>query len=339
MSALRAYAAAGVVVAIIGAFLFLHERALAPFSASQEAVPPQARLLLVGDMFFDRSIRTTAQAKGYDHLLSCVKDRFLGYDAVIGNLEGPITERKSVAVGSRVGSWQNYTFTFEPEVARLLARHNVRAVSLGNNHIENMGEEGITQTHRFLREAGVAYFGGVQVKTSTEDTMIYHSVSREPIYRTEINGERLSFVAYNQFGGMPPEDVAPRIASERAAGYFVIVMAHWGEEYVPPVAEVRRAAKLFADAGAGLIIGSHPHVVQERELIGSTPVYYSLGNFLFDQFFSEEVRHGLVVEAVIGEGRLVSEAQFATTMRQEERQVCFDADLMSNGSKNAIVNG
>lgn len=311
----------GAAVAAIGAFLYFFENQVSSFQAPMPEVPTEARLLFVGDMFFDRSIRTTAQEKGYDYLLSCVAERFRSYDAVVANLEGPITDRKSVATGSRVGSWQNYTFTFEPEVAALLARHNVKFVSLGNNHIENMDEAGVVSTRKYLEEAGVAYFGGVSVFEEKSADIA------EPVHRTEIQGQALSFVAYNQFGGMPPEDVAPRIRAEKEAGRFVVVLAHWGEEYIPPVKAVRATAKLFADAGAGLIIGAHPHVVQEKGTIGETVVYYSLGNFLFDQFFSDEVQHGLAVEAVFKNGELVSLTDHPTTMLREERQVCFDADL------------
>jgi gamma-polyglutamate biosynthesis protein CapA len=194
-------------------------------------------------------------------------------------------------------------------------------VSLGNNHIENMDEAGVLSTRAYLEEAGVAHFGGLAL-LHEEPTDV-----GEPVHRMELEGQRLSFIAYNQFGGMAPQEVSPRIASEKAGGYFVVVMAHWGEEYVPPVQGVREAARLFAEAGAGLIIGSHPHVVQESETIGETRVYYSLGNFLFDQFFSEEVRHGLAVEAIFKDGTLVSITELPTTMLQEERRVCFDADL------------
>lgn len=314
--------------AAAGGFLLYAPTLHAPERGPDAPGEQEARTLFVGDMFFDRSIRTTAEVEGYDYLLSCVKDRFLSYDAVIANLEGPITTKRSVAAGSKVGSWQNYTFTFEPEVAALLARHNVKAVSLGNNHIGNMGEEGIAATQRYLESAGISYFGGVQDKSASDkNTMIYHSVLREPIWRSEIGGQRLSFVAYNQFGGMPPEAVASRIKAEKAGGRFVVVFAHWGEEYVPPVKAVREQAALFARAGAGLIIGSHPHIVQESEVLGQTKVYYSLGNFLFDQFFSEDVRHGLAVEATFKDGRLIDTKELPTTMLQDERRVCFDADL------------
>lgn len=306
-------------VAAIAAALYPQQRALAPDVSLENREEP-AKLLFVGDMFFDRSIRTTAEERGYDFLLSCVKDRFDSYDLVVGNLEGPITEQSSVSVGSVIGSWQNFTFTFAPEVASLLARHNVKAVSLGNNHIGNMGEDGVVSTREHLDLAGVGHFGGIELLDEKPTEV------GEPVYRTELKGEALSFIAYNQFGGMSPEEVVVRIAAEKEDGRLVVVMAHWGEEYIPPVSEVRRAARLFAEAGADIVIGAHPHVVQEREIIGDTPVYYSLGNFLFDQFFSEEVRRGLAVEVHIQHGLVQSTAEYPTEMLRD-RRVCFEGDL------------
>jgi poly-gamma-glutamate synthesis protein (capsule biosynthesis protein) len=79
-------------------------------------------------------------------------------------------------------------------------------------------------------------------------------------------------------------------------GDFVIVMPHWGEEYVSTTSPALRAqAKAFVDAGAGAIIGSHPHVVGEQEWMGTVPVFYSLGNFIFDQYFSSSVMKGEIV--------------------------------------------
>ncbi len=314
----------GIIALLVGAgrlfFFPLHlERPplAAPSEVNKETEP--ARLLFVGDMFFDRSIRTTAEQKGYDYLLSCVKDRLLSYDAVVGNLEGPVTDKKSVSVGSFLGSWQNFTFTFAPDVAPLLLRHNIRIVDLGNNHIDNMQEEGVLQTRSYLDKADVGHFGGPVYSRGAGAT------SSESIYRTTVQEQKFSFISYNQFGDLSPEDTVPLIAAEKKDGRFVVVFSHWGEEYVPPVAAVKRAARLFSNAGADLIIGAHPHVVQGHEQVGDTLVYYSLGNFLFDQFFSEEVSHGLAVDVTVNHGKLVSTVEYKTTMGKD-RRVCFSGD-------------
>lgn len=262
------------------------EPARAPAAGSATRVQDQeATILFVGDMSFDRYLRQKAEQFGSEHLFSCI-DPLLGEaDVVVGNLEGPITDHASVSAGSVVGSPANFRFTFPPETAPLLHAHGIRIVNLGNNHIRDFGTDGIASTRAYLGAAGVASFGGI--------------AGDEPPYRTELAGVPVSFVSYNQFGGGPAEAVAGTIAAERAAGRTVIVYTHWGEEYMPPTPRVRETARLFAESGASLVVGSHPHVIQERETISTTPVYYSLGNFIFDQYWNEEVSTGLVLRVTV----------------------------------------
>ncbi len=242
----------------------------------------KAKIIFVGDMFFDRQIRKVIYAKGEDHVFSCIHDFLKEADVVVGNLEGPITENASVSLLSQVGAPDNFIFTFPTITAELLAKNNIKIVSLGNNHIGNFGREGIASTHKYLQEAGVEYFGGLS--------------GNEPIHQTKIGGQKISFIAYNEFGGESAQKVAEKIKSEKAAGQKVIVFAHWGEEYIAPVARVKKAAKLFAESGADFIVGAHPHVIQNSERVGDTQVYYSLGNFIFDQYWNKEVSTGLVLE-------------------------------------------
>ncbi len=259
-------------------------------------------ILFLGDMMFDRGIRQVGVKKGGDFLFSCVDPWLKEADLVVGNLEGPITENASVSVGSVVGSSRNFQFTFPTSTAPLLFAHNVRLVNLGNNHINNFGSSGIASTKEYLTGAGVSYFGGL--------------AGDSPVYRTTMHGINLSFVNYNQFGGDSARDVAALIATEHATGNTVIVYTHWGEEYVPPTEGVREIARLFAESGADLIVGSHPHVIQESESIGGTKVYYSLGNFIFDQYFDPEVRRGLTILVHI----------FPDHMNIEERPVTITPD-------------
>ncbi len=243
------------------------------------------KILFVGDMFFDRQIRKVIAERGADQILGCISDFLKEFDLVVGNLEGPITDNPSISLGSEIGSPENFVFTFPPSTAKLLAKNNIRAVSIGNNHIGNFGYEGLTSTRRYLGEAGVDFFGGLE--------------GDEDILRKEVGGVPFVFIAYNQFGGEDPLRVASKIKLERAENQKakIIVFAHWGEEYVGPTEHMRRSAKLFAESGADLVIGAHPHIIQEQEMFGETPVYYSLGNFVFDQYWNKEVSTGLGVIA------------------------------------------
>ncbi len=266
-------------------------------------------VMFVGDMFFDRYIRSQMSRYGADYPFTCIDPLLQSADFVIGNLEGPITTNTSISVGSIPGSAHNYVFTFPTTTAEVLARHNVRAVTLGNNHILNFGRDGVVQTHTYLDTAGVGYFGGV--------------VDDEPIYRVDEHGEHLSFVAYNEFGGASAEAVAQRIYEESLAGRTVIVFAHWGTEYSTSIKNIQPLAILFVESGAKAIIGSHPHVVGQHEVIEQTPVYYSLGNFIFDQYFSADTRRGLAVEMMFDNGTIKNIKEYPLRI-ERYGQTCED---------------
>lgn len=257
-----------------------------------------ARVLVVGDMMFDRYVRQVSYNKGGDYIFSCedsngitLGDFLKSADLVVGNLEGPITENASRSMYSETGNESNYIFTFPTGTAELLAKNNIKLVSLANNHINNFGEIGIASTKKYLAEAGVEYFGLPANRESL--------VSEE-----EIQGHKLSFIAYNEFGTIVAEDVIEKIKEEKLKDQIIIVYAHWGDEYALPPTRVKKLARTFVDAGADIIIGSHPHIVQESENYKDKIIYYSLGNFIFDQYFDEKVSEGLVLELKINNGNI-----------------------------------
>ncbi|OGJ22432.1 MAG: hypothetical protein A3J60_00345 [Candidatus Pacebacteria bacterium RIFCSPHIGHO2_02_FULL_46_9] len=255
---------------------------------------PAIRIVFVGDMQFDRDIRALAQKSptGYDVLLDPTLSQYLqAADLVIGNLEGPITDQPSISLGSEIGSTRNYIFTFSPEIIPFLQKHKL-AVNLGNNHINNFGEAGFWQTTEYLDTADIDWFGQVPYLPDTENN------TRVFIYTHA--GVSIAFINYNQFLGPGLIAAVADIKQWRNNVDKVIVYTHWGNEYEPKANIVlqTQARQLFA-TGADLVIGSHPHVEQQLEIIDGKRVYYSLGNFIFDQYFSSEVQTGLVVEITI----------------------------------------
>jgi poly-gamma-glutamate synthesis protein (capsule biosynthesis protein) len=83
-----------------------------------------------------------------------------------------------------------------------------------------------------------------------------------------------------------------------------VLFAHWGEEYVPKAtARQERLAHAFVDAGADMIIGAHPHIVEPIEIYKNKAIFYSLGNFMFDQYFSYATTHGVAVHVEWGDER------------------------------------
>lgn len=263
-----------------------------------------AQLLFLGDLMLDRSIRQAAQKNGNDFIFARLKPWFMEQDLVIANLEGPITANKSVSVGSAIGSRRNFIFTFDPSVAKTLFDNYLRLVSLGNNHILNFGAAGLVATRQFLDGALINYFGAPPADGESPE---------ERSFIKEIRGLKIAFVNYNQFvGKVSAEQAAAReeIAKIKKAVDVVIVYAHWGAEYTAsPNDAVKKLARDFIDAGADLIIGSHPHVIQSVEEYKGKKIYYSLGNFIFDQYFDPATRRGLgvTVKINLADGALLFE--------------------------------
>jgi len=272
--------------------------------------PPSATVIFGGDMLFDRTIRGAMEAKGEDFIFSCIDEVLSEADVVVANLEGPITEHPSVSLGSAIRSPENFTFTFPTSVAPLLARHNIRLVNLGNNHILNFGWDGARSTLEHLRAAEVGYFGDPLEKR---------------VAREELNGVMLAFIGYNEFASngwrTNAEAVLSEIKSALADEYVPVVYTHWGDEYsAEPPERVRALARTFIDAGAAIIIGSHPHVVQRPEMYRGKYIYYSLGNFFFDQYWSDAVRTGLLLRVSFAPG-VVSIEEIPVVM-ERTRQTC-----------------
>jgi len=256
------------------------------------------QLLFVGDIMFDRGIRYYAgknglpampahagQAGGNEFIFDKISPTLLGNDLVVANLEGPITDNKSVSAGTAIGSANNYFFTFDPSWAKTLFQENIRLVDLGNNHILNFGKAGVDSTEKYLDNAGVDYFGA----PSGDKSIIKN-----------IGGVKIAFVSYNQFLSSNIADEQKATIAEiekiKSEADIVVVFSHWGIEYQslinPPEESL---ARQFIDAGADLVVGSHPHVIGPIEIYKGKRIYYSLGNFIFDQYFNEDVRNGLGV--------------------------------------------
>jgi poly-gamma-glutamate capsule biosynthesis protein CapA/YwtB (metallophosphatase superfamily) len=111
-------------------------------------------------------------------------------------------------------------------------------------------------------------------------------------------------VPYNQFLGTIDETL--RALAEVPKEHITIVFPHWGNEYQPATPSQKYLAHMFADAGADAVIGAHPHVIQEHEIVNGIPIYYSLGNFIFDQYWSDEVRTGMGVVLHVTEQGIAS---------------------------------
>lgn len=252
--------------------------------SSQPTARP-IKLLFVGDIMLDRTIRKDGERIGYQNLFACLEEKFSQYDSVIGNLEGAVTDYESVSRDASYLSAASFRFTFDKEAVKVLRDLGLSVVSLANNHIKDFGDIGIAQTVYNLNTLDVLHFGNPQP-----------GVQRWAL--EEINSTKIAYIPYNEFYGTV-EQTMDDLQQSQSFSDIQIVFAHWGSEYVPVRFDVKQKAHQFVSAGADLIIGAHPHVVQESEIYQGVPIYYSLGNFIFDQYFQPEVMEGLAVSIEI----------------------------------------
>jgi poly-gamma-glutamate synthesis protein (capsule biosynthesis protein) len=284
-------------------------RYLHPFSPPSQPRPAHADIIFGGDMMFDRTLRTYAARYGGDSLFACLDPLFSKADLVVANLEGPITANPSISLNSAPGDGNNYTFTFPTTTAPLLLAHNVGVVSIGNNHIMNFGRDGLAQTKRALTAAGVGYFGDPD------------SLESERVGRRTVGGIPFSFINWSDWTSDNTDITGQQVAVEKAAGRVVVVYAHWGEEYLPATDREKRLARTLVDQGADIVLGSHPHVVQEHEVYHGKHIFYSLGNLIFDQYWNDAVSHGLLVR-VSFDIHGVSGVEEIPVVLQRNRQTC-----------------
>lgn len=229
------------------------------FERGEPVDEPFVSIQFVGDVMLDRGVRSRIEAQGVDYPWRDVERFLQGAQLRVANLEGSIDEGKSIATEE-----PPFRFSFDPESVEAI-KPFFDVVSLANNHSRDRDIPGEIRTKDWLDKLGLAWFGGY--------------ATAEPVYRSG----RVSIVGYHQFGFQYP-DLTPIIEREAYDGQFVIVYPHWGEEYIAsPQDGQRELATQMVEAGADLIIGSHPHVVQGIESIDGVPVIYSLGNFVFDQ--------------------------------------------------------
>lgn len=284
---------------------------LPPPSSPQPTAPSsKVTLLFGGDLMFDRHIRLALQKNGVDFALKELQPLFLQHDFVIANLEGPITNFPSKSVGSAVGSTNNYLFTFDPSITQMLHEMNITIVNIGNNHILNFGVTGLSQTKVQLDEEKVRYFGNA----STDES--------ERIVFVEKNSVNIALANYNEFGTDGFQRALTDIQKAQSTADIVVMYTHWGAEYQPYAnGVIQQQAHQFIDAGADVVIGSHPHVVQQHEIYKNKHIYYSLGNFVFDQYFEEAVQNGLLVSLTIEGLNITQVTELPITLQKNGQTV------------------
>lgn len=262
---------------------------------------------LVGDVAFVNPIERNSKAKGYDYAWKEVGQIFQQDDFTLLNLETSITKSEE--------KWPEKEFNFrsDPKHAEEMRRQSVEAVSLANNHTLDFGRKGFADTLRHLKKSGIQYTGGGADLSEAIRPILF-----------EKNGTKIAVLSFSRvvpsvkwYAGKNRSGIvgaydsqleeAIRIVKEWDAKTDVLMVAlHWGKMHIEqPGASEERAARRLIDAGADVVIGHHPHVLQGIELYKNRPIFYSLGNFIFPNLGGNADR--TMIAQVVLEGSRVRE--------------------------------
>ncbi len=256
-----------------------------------------ATLTFAGDVMLDRGVKGNVVKNfnnDYSKLFENV-DIFKNDDISFVNLEGPVSN-----IGHNVGSI--YSFRMPVDTIPTLKNTGVDIVSFANNHVGDYTGIAFKDTLERLRNNDIAWTGAG-----------YNYNDAKTVRIITVNDIKIGYIGFSDVGPnwMKATEKNPGIllandpnikeiiSTAKSQTDFLVVSFHWGEEYKEYNNRQEYLAKTVIDSGADLVVGHHPHVAQDIEYYKEKPIIYSLGNFIFDQYFSPETMSGLVVQVEV----------------------------------------
>ncbi len=255
-------------------------------------------LLFAGDIMLGRQVGNLIERNTpvypFEKIMPTL--RALSPDLFVVNLEGPITTRN--APDPRISAEQPYSMRFQldPSVVGGLVGAGITHVTLANNHSLDQGGQGMNDTRAYLSNTPITPFG------------FWNGDALGSIATTTIHGHDIVLIGL---------DTTMTLHDMRAMGdaltalpdeAFVVTFLHWGNEYETTHSrEQEEFAHFLIDHGVDLIVGAHPHVVQDVETYNDKTIFYSLGNFVFDQYWNDDVQTGLMVLATLDRDKVTYE--------------------------------
>ena len=269
--------------------------------AAQEEIINTVSLTAIGDMIYhSHQIRPVPQEpSGYDYYnnLVHVKDMLEKADITVGTYETTTTSSKK---------YQGYpTFNTPPESLDALKDAGFDLLLTTHNHALDSGKQGLIDTYNAVVERGMLPLGTKTEKKPFVQTIVKNDISLGFLgYTYSFNGldKRLTQEEHSYMASfMDYDKIEQEIKASKLAHDFTVVMIHWGVEYsVDPSNQQKDLAQKMVEWGADVILGAHPHVTQEAEMVDNSFVVYSMGNFFSDQRLESlgdiETERGVLIE-------------------------------------------
>ncbi|WP_054948670.1 CapA family protein [Numidum massiliense] len=297
--------AIGISVVLIVALMVFNKPQAARVEASDR---PVFTATMVGDMMFGRHVEEVTKRYGYESLFQFVKPMFDASDYISGNFEQAVTLAENPTAEKGYQKWdKNIHLRTDPEAVEVLKRMNFSVLNLANNHVLDYGRRGLQDTIETMNRFTMDYVGaGMNLEEAQQ--AVYQTINGITVASVGITDSYMGgqSVREKRPGVLPlkPEYYLPAIQEAKKNADFVIVNVHWGQEYDGAAHPRQRdSAKAMADAGADLIVGHHPHVLSSVEVYNDTVIFYSLGNFIFDQGWSRTKDSALLQYKLYGDGK------------------------------------
>lgn len=242
----------------------------------------QVTIIFTGDILLDRGVRKVIEKHGADYLFSKAVDSvFHASDMVVGNLECPATKIKAPVQ-------KQFIFRAEPEWLGVLRSHGITHLNLANNHTIDQGREGLMDTRRNVLKAGMIPIGADSTMEAASQPVLLAEKPRKVwlVASLRLALENFAYLENRPCVSQESMDVlTARInrLKQSDPSAVVIVSLHWGGEHtLRPVPSQRLEAHRLIRAGADVLICHHTHTMQTVEHYQGKPIYYSIGNFIFD---------------------------------------------------------
>jgi len=281
---------------------FYPEEEIIFYNPKENPINSEINIFLVGDIMLDRGVEYMINKEGdgnFKFPFLKIVDELNKSDLLFGNLEGPISDR-----GVKVGSV--YSFRFKPEAIKSLIYSGFDVLSLANNHMLDYQRIALEDTMNILEENNIDYIGAGFNKQEAFSLKI-----------RQVKNIKIGFLGYTNLG--PKSWRARELESgiawinqtdiDKIKEYIkeikheidvLIVSLHAGEEYAKDPNDFQVSfARECIDNGASLVVQHHPHVVEGIEKYNDGWIAYSLGNFVFDQYFSKETMESIILKVVV----------------------------------------
>lgn len=240
-------------------------------------------ITFTGDVLLDRGVRQFVEHRSVDKLFSPFVDSvFQSSDLVVANLECPATKIRQPA-------FKQYIFRAEPEWLQTLKAHGITHLNLANNHSVDQGRIGLADTKKNIQEAGMIPVGAGDNMQEAAQPVLLASTPRNVYLLTSLQMPLENFSYLPDKTSVSHEDLDSlktrvRQLKETDPCCYIIVSLHWGGRHtLRPVPLQRQQAHQLIDAGVDALICHHTHTLQTIEQYQGKPIYYSIGNFIFDQ--------------------------------------------------------